>query len=186
MATGTHEYLDDPRNAEILISVNGVLVPRDEAKVSVFDSGFILGDGVWEGLRVHRGGIAFVDSHLARLYEGAKALDIERNNDEALSLFVASNLKRENELKFPVLTDVDNSYALSLGLLIWLGPEIRAIYAARGRDLPRFQGNDGWFVPVPATFVIGRDHRVLAKFADVDFRRRMPAEEVLSALGNQS
>jgi branched-chain amino acid aminotransferase len=70
----THEYVDDPRNAQILISVNGQLVPRAEAVVSVFDSGFILGDGVWEGLRMHKGGIAFLDRHLERLYEGARAI----------------------------------------------------------------------------------------------------------------
>lgn len=77
MSFGAHAYEDDPRNAEILISVNGELVPRDKAAVSVFDSGFILGDGVWEGLRVHQGGIAFLHAHLERLYEGAKALDFE-------------------------------------------------------------------------------------------------------------
>jgi branched-chain amino acid aminotransferase len=77
MTTGTHEFLDDPRNADILVSVNGRLVARAEAVVSVFDSGFILGDGVWEGLRVHSGGIAFLDQHLERLYEGAKAIDLD-------------------------------------------------------------------------------------------------------------
>ncbi len=74
---GTHEYQDDPRNTSILIDINGELFPRDQAKVSVFDSGFVLGDGVWEGLRVHHGKIAFLDRHLERLYDGAKALDME-------------------------------------------------------------------------------------------------------------
>lgn len=74
---GTHEYQDDPRNASILIDINGELFPRDQAKVSVFDSGFVLGDGVWEGLRVHHGKIAFLDRHLERLYDGARALDME-------------------------------------------------------------------------------------------------------------
>ena len=74
---GTHEYEDDPRNATILININGELFPRAEAKVSVFDSGFILGDGVWEGLRVHKGKIAFLAEHLDRLFEGAKALDMD-------------------------------------------------------------------------------------------------------------
>ena len=77
MAKGTHEFVDDPRNADILVSVNGELVPRAQAVVSVFDSGFILGDGVWEGLRVHSGGIAFLDQHMERLYEGAKAIDLD-------------------------------------------------------------------------------------------------------------
>ncbi len=74
---GTHDYKDDPRNASILIDINGELFARNEAKVSVFDSGFVLGDGVWEGLRVHHGKIAFLEQHLDRLYGGAKALDME-------------------------------------------------------------------------------------------------------------
>jgi branched-chain amino acid aminotransferase len=74
---GTHKYQDDPRNADIIIDINGEYFPREQAQVSVFDSGFVLGDGVWEGLRVHHGKIAFLDQHLDRLYEGAKALDME-------------------------------------------------------------------------------------------------------------
>jgi branched-chain amino acid aminotransferase len=74
---GTHEYQDDPRNAAIIIDINGEYFARDEARVSVFDSGFVLGDGIWEGLRVHHGKVAFLDQHLDRLYEGAKALDMD-------------------------------------------------------------------------------------------------------------
>ena len=74
---GTHDYLDDPRNADILISVNGEMKPREQATVSVFDSGFMLGDGVWEGIRVHKGALLFNDQHMDRLYEGAKAIDME-------------------------------------------------------------------------------------------------------------
>ena len=74
---GTHEYQDDPRNATIRIDINGEFFAREEARVSVFDSGFVLGDGIWEGLRVHHGKVAFLDQHLERLYEGAKALDME-------------------------------------------------------------------------------------------------------------
>lgn len=86
MAKGTHEYQDDPRNAEILIYVNGELKPRAEASISVFDSGFVLGDGVWEGLRLHRGKILFLDDHLGRLYAGAQALDFDIGLDrEALT-----------------------------------------------------------------------------------------------------
>ena len=74
---GTHEYQDDPRNAGIRIDINGEFFAREEARVSVFDSGFVLGDGIWEGLRVHHGKVAFLDQHLERLYEGAKALDMD-------------------------------------------------------------------------------------------------------------
>ncbi len=77
MAYGAHTYEDDARNAQVLISVNGTLVPRAEATVSVLDSGFVLGDGVWEGLRLYRGGIAFLTAHLRRLYEGARTLDFQ-------------------------------------------------------------------------------------------------------------
>lgn len=73
MAQSMHD-VSDPRNADILININGALKPRGEAMVSVFDSGFMLGDGVWEGMRVHKGKIAFLDRHLDRLFEGAKAL----------------------------------------------------------------------------------------------------------------
>lgn len=73
----THDFEPDPRNEHILIDVNGELVPRGEAVISVFDSGFMLGDGVWEGLRVYGNRIAFLDRHLDRLYGGAKTLDFE-------------------------------------------------------------------------------------------------------------
>lgn len=76
-ATGTHVFTPDPRNDAVLIDINGTLFPRAEAKVSVFDSGFMLGDGVWEGLRVHRGRIAFLDRHLDRLWQGAKAIAMD-------------------------------------------------------------------------------------------------------------
>jgi branched-chain amino acid aminotransferase len=74
MNNSPQEHAIDPRNANILISINGNLVPRAQASVSVFDSGFILGDGVWEGLRMHKGGVAFLGQHIERLYEGAKAI----------------------------------------------------------------------------------------------------------------
>ena len=83
MTTGSHDYAEDPRNREILVSVNGDMVHRDQATVSVFDSGFVLGDGVWEGLRLHNGRIAFLDAHLDRLFEGAKALDLDIGLDRA-------------------------------------------------------------------------------------------------------
>jgi branched-chain amino acid aminotransferase len=76
MAQSMHD-VSDPRNATILISVNGELKARAEAVVSVFDSGFMLGDGVWEGLRVHKDRIAFLDRHLDRLFEGAKAIAMD-------------------------------------------------------------------------------------------------------------
>jgi branched-chain amino acid aminotransferase len=82
MSKSMHD-VSDPRNASILINVNGELKPRAEAVVSVFDSGFMLGDGVWEGLRVHGGKISFLDRHLDRLFEGAKAIAMTLDLDRA-------------------------------------------------------------------------------------------------------
>ena len=73
----THQAYDDTRNADILIYVNGQLIPRDEAKVSVYDSGFMLGDGIWEGLRLYNGKWAFLNEHMDRLFEASKALDLD-------------------------------------------------------------------------------------------------------------
>jgi branched-chain amino acid aminotransferase len=85
MGKSMHD-VSDPRNASILINVNGELKRRAEAVVSVFDSGFMLGEGVWEGLRVHKGKLGFVDRHLDRLFEGARALamDIGLSRDELI------------------------------------------------------------------------------------------------------
>lgn len=83
MTQGTHDFVDDPRNADVLVYVNGALKPRAQATVSVFDSGFVLGDGVWEGLRVVAGHPVFLDAHLDRLYEGAKALAMDIGMDRA-------------------------------------------------------------------------------------------------------
>ena len=77
MSQSIHDFHDDPRNADIRIWVNGELKPRAEAMVSVFDSGFVLGDGVWEGLRVVDGHPAFLDAHLDRLFEGANAIALD-------------------------------------------------------------------------------------------------------------
>ncbi|MDZ4046928.1 MAG: aminotransferase class IV, partial [Pseudoxanthomonas sp.] len=77
MAQSVHEFHDDPRNADIRIWINGRLLPRAEATVSVFDSGFVLGDGVWEGLRVVGGQPVFLDEHLDRLFEGARAIALD-------------------------------------------------------------------------------------------------------------
>lgn len=77
MGNSTHTFTQDERNDNIQININGELVHRSKAVVSVFDSGFILGDGIWEGLRLHDGGLPFLDRHMKRLWEGAKALDLD-------------------------------------------------------------------------------------------------------------
>ncbi|MDP5086727.1 MAG: D-amino acid aminotransferase [Yoonia sp.] len=77
----THQAEDDARNEDILIYVDGRIVPKREAMVSVYDSGFMLGDGVWEGLRLYDGKWAFLDDHLDRLFEAAKAIDLDIGKD---------------------------------------------------------------------------------------------------------
>ena len=74
---GTHEYEDDPRNETVLISVNGKLYPRSEAMVSVFDAGFLLGDGVWESFRLHEGKLVFIEDHMDRLFRGASEISLD-------------------------------------------------------------------------------------------------------------
>lgn len=93
---GSQDFTSDPRNARVLVWLNGRLVPREAATVSVFDAGFVLGDGVWEGLRLHKGAFVFLDAHLDRLFAGARAiaLDIGLTRDgvvAALRETVAAN-----------------------------------------------------------------------------------------------
>jgi branched-chain amino acid aminotransferase len=73
----THAAEEDPRNDRVLIWVDGRIVPKAEAMVSVYDSGFMLGDGVWEGIRLYNGRWAFIDEHIARLFEAARAIDLD-------------------------------------------------------------------------------------------------------------
>ena len=76
MTKGTHSYLEDDRNKSIKIYVNGKILSRADASISVFDSGFLLGDGIWEGIRLLNGELVSLDEHLERLFFGAKQLDI--------------------------------------------------------------------------------------------------------------
>lgn len=81
-----------------------------------------------------------------------------------------------------VLSDVDNGYALSVGVVMWLGDEVRALYEKFGIDIVRYQGNETWFVPIPATFVVDRAGTIVGRKVDPDFRHRMDIEEILSVL----
>ena len=82
---------------------------------------------------------------------------------------------------FPVLTDLDNGYALSLNLAIWLGADIEKLLSPM-QDMPTFHGNQGWVLPIPATFIVGRDGMVKARFIDPDFRKRMAIDDLIAAL----
>ena len=81
---GSQDFAADPRNERALIYLNGEMVPRSEAKVSVFDAGFGMGDGVWEGVRLHKGKFLFLDAHLDRLYAGAKTIMLDIGPRDAI------------------------------------------------------------------------------------------------------
>jgi peroxiredoxin len=94
----------------------------------------------------------------------------------------AADFKVSTSYPFPVLTDLDNGYALSLNLAICVGADLERLLSSYGHALPDYQGNDGWMLPIPATFVVGRDGLVKARFIDPDFRRRMLVEELVAGL----
>jgi peroxiredoxin len=95
--------------------------------------------------------------------------------------FVA-DLKRQSQVPFPILIDADNGYAMSLNLTIWVGAEIQKMMEARRLDPPTFQGNGFWMLPIPATFVVGQDGLIRARFIDPDYRNRMMISDMLAAM----
>ncbi len=108
----THQAADDTRNDDILIYVNGEIVPRAEAKVSVYDSGFMLGDGIWEGLRLYNGKWAFLDEHMDRLFDAALALDLNIGMDRAgvvaalESTRIANNMEHDTHARLMITRGV--------------------------------------------------------------------------------
>ena len=94
----------------------------------------------------------------------------------------ARKLAEATQLSFPVLTDLDLGYTLSMGLAIWAGPELRNSYKALGLDFALFHGNEGCLLPIPATFVLAGDGRIKARFVDPDFRKRMDPQDILAAV----
>jgi peroxiredoxin len=93
-----------------------------------------------------------------------------------------ADLKSQSNVSFPILTDMDNGYALSLNLTIWVGAEMQKMMMQGLQDLPAFQGNSSWMLPVPATFVVGRDGCVRARFIDPDYRKPMAIADMIAAL----
>jgi len=94
----------------------------------------------------------------------------------------AAEMKFDSNVRFPILSDMDNGYAMSLNLAIWIGGEMRDMMVGLGRDLPRYQGSDSWMLPIPATFVVGQDGCIKARFLDPDYRRRAAVEDLIAAL----
>jgi peroxiredoxin len=94
----------------------------------------------------------------------------------------SKKMTADNKLPFPVLSDIDLSYALSLGLVYWIGAEMKAIYDKVGVDLTTYQGNGSYFLPLAATFVVAADGSVTDRHVDPDFRNRMDIDRMLAAL----
>ena len=92
-------------------------------------------------------------------------------------------MKSSSNAHFPILSDMDNAYAMSLNLAVWIGGEMRDMMGALGRSLPEYQANDSWMLPIPATFAVGQDGRVTARFVDPDYRKRMAIDELIEAIG---
>lgn len=120
---------------------------------------------------------ALADCHAFFAARGARVVSIMPDRQQFLD-----DLHAFTDAKIDILTDVDNGYSLSLGLVMWLGDRIRTLMDGRGIHLDTIQGSEGWFVPVPATFVVGRDQRVAARFVDADFRKRMEIQAILDAV----
>jgi peroxiredoxin len=94
----------------------------------------------------------------------------------------AAEMKTDSGVTFPILSDMDNGYAMSLNLAIWVGDEMEEHMLKIGRTLPAYQGNESWMLPIPATFVVDRDGRIKARFVDPDYRKRMAVDELVAAL----
>jgi peroxiredoxin len=114
--------------------------------------------------------------------EGAQIIGIVPERQQ-----YAVEFKNDGQATFPILTDMDNGYAMSLNLAVWVGEELRQFMRDQlGNDIPRFQGNDSWILPIPATFVVGRDGIVTARFVDPDYRKRMAIDDLIAALRKQT
>ncbi len=125
--------------------------------------------------RINTKVLSEVQEHIAAVGASIVAITPERES-------FGTRLKEDAGLRYPVLSDVDNGYALSIGLAIYVGAEVQDVMEKSGRDLPNYQGNDAWVLPIPATFVVGQDGRVVARFIDPDYRRRMAVGDLLTAL----
>ena len=119
---------------------------------------------------------ALVQAHQEIAAQGGQIVAIMPDRQKFIADF-----RSESKVPFPILTDIDNGYALSLNLTIWVGAELQKLMEGR-RNLPEFHGNSSWTLPVPATFVVGRDGRIRARFMDPDYRKRMAIADMLAAL----
>lgn len=122
---------------------------------------------------------AFAEAHAEFAARGAQVVSIMPERGE-----YTRNVRTLTNDTLTVLSDIDNGYALSVGVVMWLGDEVRSLYQTFGLDIERYQGNATWFVPIPATFVLDRNGVIVGSKVDPDFRNRMDMEEILTTLGS--
>ena len=119
---------------------------------------------------------------LAEIYPQVKRLGGELISIMPERAASVRGLRETLDIPFRVLTDLNNGYALTCGLMIALGDTVREVYLDAGKDLAEFQGNDAWFVPIPATYVIGTDGRIHNRFVDPDYGHRMAPNDILESI----
>jgi peroxiredoxin len=123
--------------------------------------------------RLNAAGLHEIEDEVAALGAGMTVIAPQRRRfNEAM--------KSEACAKFPILSDIDNGYALSINLAIWVGEEMATLIAAAGWDVPCYQGNDAWLMPVPAVFIVRRDGIVAARHIDPDYRRRVDLHDLIA------
>lgn len=122
---------------------------------------------------------AFADAHAEFAAYGAQVVSIMPERGE-----YTRKVRALSQDRLLVLSDIDNGYALSVGVVMWLGDEVTALYQKFGLDIERYQGNATWFVPIPATFVLDRNGIIIGRKVDPDFRNRMNMEAILNALAS--
>ncbi|SJM29022.1 peroxiredoxin-like family protein [Mesorhizobium delmotii] len=125
--------------------------------------------------RLNAIGIVEVQQEIAAMGGQVVAITPERRKFSAA-------LKNRVGAEFPFLTDMDNGYALSLDLAIGIGVEMQQLLGAGGDDLPSYQDNAAWLLPIPATFIVGADGIITARYVDPDYQQRMEIEDLVSAL----
>jgi peroxiredoxin len=119
--------------------------------------------------------LAEINGEIERL--GASAVAIMPDSAEFTESYA-----NKNSLPFPVLSDIDLGYALSLDLIFWVGDQIQALYRQAGIELEKYHGNDGYFLPMASKFIVGRDGLVKARQVNIEFRERMDPEAIVAHL----
>jgi len=119
--------------------------------------------------------LAEIHNEIVRL--GAGVISIMPDSARFTGSYVA-----QNDLPFPVLSDIDLGYSLLLGLIFWVGPEIQQLYKEAGVELEKYHGNQGYFLPMAAKFIVGRDGRVKARQVNIEFRERMEPQTLIATL----